>query len=527
MLKRLCGGVLCALLWIGTAAAENVLHRGNRFEPASLDPHQYQTQYEGAIILDLFEGLTAFDAAAKLVPGIAESWTASADGKTWTFKLRPELRWSDGAALSADDVVYSFRRLLDPATAAQYAQLMYRVRNGRAVNSGEMPVEKLGVSAPDAFTVVLHLDAPAPFLPEILANPFAAIVPRHALAQHGKDWVKPGAMVSNGAFTLADWQPQNKIELVRNAKFHDAARVKLDRVIYYPTADLNSALAQFRAGSLDMQFEFPTSRVDFLRQEFAAETRIAPSMLTYYVPLNTTNPKFADGRVRRALSMAIDRDVLVSRVTRLGEQPATSFVPPSIANYTPAEMTFLKAPSEARLAEARKLLADAGYGPANPLKFSYSYTSNEDFKRIAVAIAGMWKRVGVETELLNREGKVHFAALKGGDFEAGFVGWSADFNDASTFLYVLQSTTVNSNYGRYRNPVFDELMAQAGEEVDPARRADIMRQAEQLALDDQPIIPLYYGVTKNLVAPRVVGWTANPQDFYLSRYLSLAGSAAE
>jgi len=418
--------------------------------------------------------------------------------------------------------VFSFRRLLTPATAAQYAQLMYILENGREVNTGKAAPDKLGVQATDKTTVVLKLVSPAPYLPELLANPFAAIVPRHAIEKFGPEWVKPGVMVSNGAYALKVWNPQDRIEIVRNPKFHDAAKVHLAKVTYSPTENLNSGLSRFRAGELDTQLEFPISQLETLREDIPTQVKLAPSLLTYYLALNNANPKLKDIRVRRALALSIDRDVLTSRITKAGETPAYTFVPPSIANYHAWAHVDAAVTAPQRLDSAKKLLAQAGYGPGNPLKISYSFSSTEDLKRIGVAIAAMWKRIGVETELLNREGRVHFASLKSGDYEAGFVGWAADFNDPSTFLYILQSSSVNSNYSRYNNPNFDALMVRAAQETNAGLRAIVLQQAEKTALADQPIIPLYYAVTRNLVAPHVTGWQPNALDFNLSRYLSIA-----
>jgi oligopeptide transport system substrate-binding protein len=523
VLKRLLfAAAVAAVSVAGAASAETELRRGNRFEPASLDPQKYQTHYEANIILDLFEGLLTYDAAAKPMPGVAQSWTTSPDGRTWTFTLRPHLLWSDGKPLTANDVVFTFRRLMTPATAAQYAQLLYVIENGREVNAGKVPPDKLGVQAPNATAVVFKLATPAPYFPELLANAFAAILPAHVIEKAGGDWMKPGTMVSNGAYALAAWAAQDKIELRRNQKFHDNANVRVDKVTYYPTENVNAALQRFRAGEIDTQLEFPVAQIDAVRANMAAEMRLAPSQLTYYLTLNTTNPKLADQHVRRALSLAVDRDILVSKITKSGEGPAFNFVAPTIANYSSPQHPDAKLSPEQRLAQAKQLLAEAGYGPDKKLKLAYSYSSNEDLKRIAVAVAGMWKRVGVEAELLNRESRVHFAGLKSGDYEVGYVGWAADFNDASAFLYVLQSSTVNSNYSRYKNPAFDDLMTQAAHEPDAKKRNELLRAAEALAMKDQPIIPLFNGVTRNLVAAHVKGWQPNPLDFYLTRYLSIS-----
>jgi len=503
------------------AADASTLMRGNRYEPATLDPHKVNTDYELGLVHDLFDGLTTYDAEGHPVPGLAAAWATSPDGKRYTFRLRPDLKWSDGAPLTAEDAVFSLRRLMDPKTAANKASLLYVLKNGRAVNTGAAPLDALGVGAPDPLSVVIDLETPAPYLPEILAGAYAAFVPRHAIAKFGDGWVKPGAMVSSGAFTLQSWESQSRIVLARNPQFFDAANVKLTRVVYMPTSDLTSGLARFKSGELDMQLDFPLSQVAALRAELPVETRLVPSLLTYYLALNTVNPKLADARVRRALSMAIDRDVLTEKVLRAGEQPAFSFTPPGIAAYQPPRMDFAEKAGPERLKEAASLLAQAGYNESNPLKITYSHSSSLDLRRIAVIIAGMWRRIGIETAPLNTEGKVHFANMRQGNYEVAFAGWSADFNDASSFLSVLESARTHSNYSRYRSAVYDDLMTKAAAMENGGARADLLRRAEAQMLADQPVIPLYYGVTKSLVSQRVVGWRANSGGIHLSRYLSV------
>ncbi len=519
----LCSASLLAMGSVRAAEPLNdaTLHRGNRYDPATLDPHKVNTSYEFAIIYDLFEGLVAFDAEGQPVPGLASSWTISTDGKRYTFRLRPKLMWSDGAPLTAEDVVFSLRRLMDPKTAGVFAPLFYMLGNARAVNSGAMPLDALGVSAPDPLTVVMDLVAPAPYLTQILANAYAVVVPRHIIAQQGEAWTHPGVMVSSGAFVLEAWRPQSGVTLTRNPRYHNAGEVKLARVAYIPTEDVNAGVARFRAGELDTQLDVPASQVERLAAELPVETRLTPTLLTYYLALNTTQPKLADKRVRRALSLAIDRDILTGKVLRGGERPAFSFVPPIVADYRPALLDFADTAADARLNEAKRLLGEAGYGPGKPLHIAYSHSSNLDLRRIGVIIAGMWKRIGVETTLLNTEGKVHFANLREGNFEAAFVGWSADFNDATSFLYVLDSGTTRSNYSRYHNPIYDGLIAKAAALENTSARAEVLRDGEALAMADQPIIPLYFGVTKTLVSQRVVGWRANAVDAHPSRTLSL------
>jgi oligopeptide transport system substrate-binding protein len=519
--RSLAALIAALMIAVAPAFAETVIHRGNRSEPSALDPHRAQTVYENNVLQDLFEGLTAYDAAGEVIPAVATSWDVSPDGRIYTFNLRDGLEWSDGTPLSADDVVFSFRRLMKPETAALYAQLFYLVKNGREVNTGAVPVESLAVHAPDSRTIEIELTGPAPYFPQILANGFAAVIPRHAIEEHGENWAKPGTMVSNGAYTLEHWSPQDRIEIVRNAHFHDAENVALDRVIYYPTADTVSAVARFRGGELDVQYGFAPEQAGSLRELLPGQVHLSPSLGTFYLTLNTTRPNLKDARVRRALSLAIDRRVITDKVRRAGEPPTLSYVPPVTAGYSSPQVDYADMPMGERRAEAVRLLREVGYGDANPLKITYAYSTNPENRRLAVIIAAMWKRVGVLTVLANREGKILFSSLRAGDFEVAFIGWSADYNEASTFLYTLRSTTVNANYSRYNNPEYDALMIEAGQTADTAVRAALMRRAEALMLAEQPIIPLYNDSGRYLVAKYVKGWQDNAVEAHLSRYLSI------
>ena len=423
--------VFALLLFATPLRAETMLHRGNRYEPATLDPQKINTQYEGVIVLDLFEGLLTPDAKGAPTLGLADSWQVSADGKRYTFHLRPGLQWSNGATLDAQAVVASFRRLMDPKTAARFAQLMYVLKNGKAVNTNAAPLDTLGVAALDAATIQIDLEAPTAYFPELLANPFAVIVPA-ALAVND-NWTQAGTMISNGAYMLEAWNREDRIVVARNPKFHDAANVKIDKVAYYPIADPNTALARFRSGEFDVNMDLPANQVETLRADLPTEVKIDPALITYYLAFNTALPKFADKNVRRALSLALDREGLTDKVLRRGEVPAFSFVPPPTANYAPATMDFAKWPLDQRLTEARKLLADAGYTADKPLRFALNYTTTQDLRRLAVVMAGMWKRIGVEAQVQNLEGKIHFANLRQGDYQVGLLAWVADVNDAGGY----------------------------------------------------------------------------------------------
>jgi oligopeptide transport system substrate-binding protein len=320
---------------------------------------------------------------------------------------------------------------------------------------------------------------------------------------------------------LQQWLPQNRVVLGRNPRFRDAGAVQLDRVIYFPSSDADAAVTRFRAGELDIDSGFPGARVDFLRAQLPKAVQITPTLATYYLAFNTTLPKLSDARVRLALSMALDRDILAGKVMRDGSVAAAGLVPPATAHYQAAPVSFLSAPMSERLVRARALLAEAGYGPGKPLQLTYSLSNSAEAKRIAIAVAAMWKPIGVEVALAGTEAKVMFANLRQGNFEVAYAAWTADFNDAASFLYILQSTSTASNYSRYTNSIYDGLLAQAAQTPLAEERADLLRRAEALALANQPIVPLLYGVSKNLVAADVRGWAPNAADVHLSRYLSI------
>ena len=514
--------VSVALLIPALAHAQSILRRGNFQDPYTLDPHRISTVYENNIILDLFEGLVTVDASAQLRPGVAESWTVSGDGLTWTFKLRSNLRWSDGMPLTIEDVIFSFQRLLDPTVRSQYPYLFYGLENAKEVNSGDKSPEMLGVEARGRHMVVFHLENPTPNLPELLSNGFAVIVPRHAIEKYGDEWAISERMPSNGAFSLAKWRPQESVKLTRNANYRDVDEVLLNTIIYVASEDQAGAVAQFRSGMLDTNMGFPTVRTAWLKDNFPNEVRVAPYLITFYLTFNTTKPGLSDSRVRRALSLAIDRPTLARRVLRSGEQAAWTFVPPYSANYVAPNIGDAKQTLGQRLDLARALLEEAGYGIENPLRFNYSVSSAEDRMRVAYAVVAMWSALDVEVTLVNTESKVLFSRLRSGDFDIGYAAWAADINDAANFLGILHSQSTNSNYSRFYNSGYDTLLDKAMRAKSAKSRNTLLSHAEAILLRDVPIAPLFYGVSKSLVSRHVTGWLDNPRDIHLSRYLSFS-----
>jgi oligopeptide transport system substrate-binding protein len=516
--------VLTVALWVSGAWAEMVLRRGNLAEPTSLDPQKISGTWESNIVSDLFLGLTTYDAHGNTVPGAAERWEQSEDGRTYRFYLRAGLVWSDGTPFTADDVVFSFRRLLDPMTAADYASNLYILVNGREANAGQAPLDSVGVRAVDAQTVELQLINPVPYILELFTHASTYPVPHHVVKAHGAGWARPGVMVSSGAYVLKSWEPQKLIKIVKNPRFYDAANVAVDTVYFYPIEDSQTALKQFRNGQLDMNNSFPSRQFGWLKTHMPNEVKVSPMAGVYYYAFQTERPPFNDARVRRALTMTIPREAITEKVLTYGIIPAYSFVPPGIANYPQsAAMDFKDWPWEERVEQARKLLAEAGYGPHNPLTVTLSYNTDKDHKKVALVAAHGWKQIGVRTHLINSEAKVHYNSLKVADFQVARAAWIADYNDPENFLFLMASSTGQLNYSRYVNPAYDALLRRAAVTLDLAERADILRQAEAIAMQDLPVAPIYFYVSRNLVHTWVKGWHANVNDVYLSRYLRIEG----
>ena len=368
----------------------------------------------------------------------------------------------------------------------------------------------------------ITLAQPTPFFLELLTHYTAWPVPQHVVEEHGNAWVRPENIQVNGPYILQEWIPQTHVHLARNDMFWDNDNVAIDEVYWYPTEDRSAALRRFRAGELDANTDFASEQIDFLRSEMPDSYRIAPYLGIYYYPINSTDPALADPNVRMALNLAVNREAITDQVLRTGEIPAMSFVPP-IPGYEPADAPYEDMSYEDALAEAQALMEGAGYGPDDRLSLVLRYNTSENHRRIAVAIASMWQQIYVDTELFNTDVAVHYNDLEQGDFQVARAGWIADYPDAQNFLYLLEEG-INFNYGRWENEEFNQLMDEAMQTIDLEARAEIMREAEAIALNDAANIPIYYYVSKNLVAPHVIGWVDNTKDIHRTRWLSLDNS---
>lgn len=487
-----CLAVLAALASAPPAAAE-ALHRGLGPAPDSIEPHRAQGLSAFNLLRDLHEGLLTRDAHGRPVPGLAQAWTVSSDRRSWTFTLRPEARWSDGTPILAEDFVRGWRHVLDPASASPTAAWLE-------------DVVEVDAPAPDRFLV--RLRRPLPWFEELLTLP-----PTLPLAP-------PGPHRYSGAFRLERSVPGSRFELSRNPHHHDADAVALDRVVWHVTEDAGAEMARFRAGELQITEAVPLGRLEWLQRELGPALRISPYLGSFFLVYNLDRAPL--GRVpelRRALSLAIDRDILVNRVLGSGELAAERLLPPGLPGWPDPQRD--PRPFADRVAEARSLLSEAGYGPRRPLEVELRFNSSLSHRRMGAAVAAMWKQhLGVVTRQVTEEWKVFVTNRRQGRItEIVRGGWIADWADPGNFLGLFHSQSP-LNYAFFRDPAFDALLDRAAD-LDPAARLPLLIEAEQHLLDRHVIIPLYFYVSRHLVDPRVHGWEDNVMDIHLSRWLRL------
>lgn len=509
---------LFLLATLSTAEARDTLHRSNPSEPDTLDPQRANIVPDQVVIADMFQGLVGVDATGELVLDAARQWNVSEDGLTWTFYLRDGLKWSDGVPVTAHDYAAGMHRLYAPETASLSAGYFYMIKNSRAVNGGSMPAEALGVRALDDMTLEVILERPTPLFTRVMTAGAFFPVPRHVIDKVGNDWLRAEHFVSNGPFTLQEWSPNDKIVLIKNRHFLDAEKVRLEKVVFHPAEDTEASLKRFRAGELDFVAGMPSHKIDFLRENLSAETRIGPRPANNFVVFNTKAVPFDDIRVRHALSLAIDREVYAEKVLRKGEIPAYRFVPAAVEYYQSDSLYFHDEPLAQRRERARALLAEAGYNKSNPLTFELRVRGSPDRKRGAVALQSMWRTIGVKAQILSTDLKVHYADLNLGKFQAADGGFAAG-TGPDLFLEEFISTNLQGNYSNYDNPEYDRILNAALQTADITERHRQMAIAEQLMLRDHPVAPVNFSVTGNLVATYLRGYEDNLYDAHQSRYM--------
>jgi ABC-type oligopeptide transport system substrate-binding subunit len=502
-------------------AAVNELRRGNGSEPDSIDPQLARMEAAMTILRDSYEGLISMAADGSPVPGAAEGWEISVDGRRYTFRLRPAARWSNGERVVAEDFAAAWRRLVDPATASQYALMLEPVRSASDIVAGRTEVESLGVAASDEATLVVELSEPSPYFLAMLSHPSTFPVHRPTLSAKPKEFARPGVAVTNGAFTPAEWVIGSHILATRNPHYWNDASTRLDAVRYVHVADPVTELTRFRAGDLDVTYTVPPGEVARIERERPGQLRIAPTVGVYYYGLALDLPPFRDSpMLRQALAMAVDRRLLTQQVLGDGEQPAYGWVPPGIAGYVPQRFPWAALDDAARIAEAKRLYTAAGYSAAKPLRVELRTSKSPLHDRIALAVTAMWKeQLGAEVSLRSEDFRVLKAAIDAREAPLFRGSWIGDYNDAYSFLQVLKGG-FGINLPRYASDPYDVALAMAAT-ASTEDRATYLAAAERQLLVDVPLIPLYFYVSKHLVAPRVTGWYDNVMNVAYSKDLSV------
>lgn len=502
-------------------AEQQQIVRHIKDEPASLDPLKAVGLPEIQVIRDLFEGLTNQDAQGKIVPGVAQSWSSS-DNRTWIFTLRNNARWSNGEPVTARDFVYSWQRLVDPKNSSAFAWFagLSGIENAAAITKGNMTPDKLGVVALDNSRLKVTLDRPVPWFPALVANVALFPVPERVIAQQGDSWTAPGKLVGNGAYQLSERVVNEKIVLTRNPHYWDDAHSVLTKVTFVPINEESSATKRYRANDIDITESFPKEMYGLLKKTLPGEVYTPDQLGTYYYAFNTQKGPTADVRVRKALSWSIDRKIIAEKVLGTGEKPAWHFTPDVTAGFKPLPSFLQQHDQNSLNAQARALLAAAGYGPAKPLKLKLLYNTSESHQKIAIAVASMWKKnLGVDVTLENQEWKTYIDSRNSGNFDVIRASWVGDYNEPSTFLNLLTAGN-SSNISRFSNADYDAVLAKASRETsDEARNSDYNR-AEQILADQAPIAPIYQYTNGRLIKPWVKGYPiTNPEDVAYSREL--------
>jgi oligopeptide transport system substrate-binding protein len=504
-----------ALVLASPAWAGGTIHRQLLAEPESLDPQFISGSTDYDVVDDLFEGLTAQAADGTIIPALAQRWEISTDRLRWVFHLRPGLVWSDGSPLTAGDFVYGMRRAVDPKTASPYAAALAPFKMAHAIIEGQAKPAQLGVAAPDDVTLVIDLAEPTPFLPGLLAQPIALPLPHAAIERWGSEWTRPGHMVNDGPFVLESWTPQSEILLARNPKYRDAGSVALDKVDWLLGDDRRAALRRYRGGELDSA-ALAAEDFSWAKTQKPAELRSTNLLATRYLVVNQTSSGIgADAALREALSLAIDRDLLVAKIDTRGQRAAWTYVPPGMSGYAPQAFAYATMPPADRVARARALWGD------KRRSVTLLVERDDIDHHIAEALSAMWQAaLPIDVTLQENEWRVFNAAYHERNFTIALTGWYADYADPWNFLANWRSEAGPLNAAGYHNPAFDEAMNKA-RDADGAERFGLLEQAERVLLVDHVVLPLEFVVSQNLVSPRVKGWEAGPFDMHMSRFMSV------
>ena len=509
------GSLLLGLL-IGCSAQKNekqtVLRLANDAEPKSLDPQQVTGLTEYNILQALFEGLVRLDTKTlEPKPGVAQSWEISEDRTRYTFHLDPKARWSDGSPLTAKDFVQSWERILNPQFAAQYAFLLHCIKNAEAYNKGEIEdFSKVGVHAPSPHVLRIQLENPTPYFLSLQVHFAFYPVPMHVIEKYGdrysptNPWIRAGKHVSNGPYKLEEWKLGHIVKCSRNPQYPRTDHVNIPSLEFYPISDQRTEYRAFRAGQIHATNNVPSDQIQNLIQRDDPALRLDPDLGIYYYLVNVNKPPLDDPRVRKALSMAIERKQIAQAIRRRDEKPATGAVPHAVSNYKGQDII------EENTKKARQLLADAGFPDGeNFPKLTLLYNTSDQHRQIAVAVQAMWRRkLGVDIKLVNKTWKSYLAARSKGNYMVARAGWIADYNDPMTFLEIWIGDSP-INHSNWKNSQFDQLLAKASRTRDLEERTKWLQRAERILVNEAPIMPVFFYKNAYLVSPRVKNWHGN------------------
>ena len=543
---------------VDSSIETGVFHFGNGSEPQGIDPHIVTGVPEHHILISLCEGLTIpnLNSGGNL-PGAAESWTVSDDGKEYIFKLNKNGKWSNGDPVTADDFVWSWMRILTASLGSQYPDMLYYLEGAEEYHTwkskedlNSMLVSELandkdseilasieeailnhepkplfdtvGVKAIDEYTLKVNLKNPTPFFIGMLSHYSTWPVHKETVLKHGEiddrngQWTRPGNFVCNGPFQLKSWELNNKIVVEKNPNYWDAEKVSLNEMHFYPVSNVMTEDRMFRAGQLHVTSTLPSQKCPIYIEENNPDLRIDPYMGQYFYRLNIDNPSLKDVRVRKALAFSIDRKLLVEKVTKCGQIPAYSFTPPGSNGYQPDT----KIPFDPEL--AKELLNDAGYSETNPFpKLEILFNTNEDHRKLALAIQQMWQQnLGIEVELVNQDWKVYLSREMVGDFQVSRAGWIGDYEDPNTFLDLMRPNRGNNKTG-WEDANYDSIVERANSTNDQTQRYELLKEAERILIDNMPIIPLYTYVRSYQLSPDVKGYNPHILDHHHPKFIYL------
>jgi len=505
----------------GASDASNttaIIRRGNGGEPGSLDPALAEDIHAFNILTDLYEGLVTVSAGGRVLPGVAESWEISDNGLIYTFVLRDNARWSTGEAVVASDFVNAFRRVANPGTGSVYGFLLESIRNFAEVQAGSLLVDQLAIRAIDERRLEIRLTSPTPWFLAALSMPVA--FPVHTSTSDSRTSTTPESFVGNGAYELESIVPGGAISMKRSPTYWDADSVTVEQIIFLPIVDPVAELNMYRSGELDITHTIPPTHVQMLKTDMPDHVRIAPSLALYYLAFDLTEPPLDDRLLRQSLNMSIDREQLVSIIGR-GEQAAFGIIPPGVANHDGARFAWHNLPADEREAQAQELYRRAGYSNETPLAIQLTYDAGDIHEKIALTVSVMWRDVlGVDVTIRKMEWQYFLATRENrSEWQVMRFAWSGDYDDASTFTNIFRSNDPQ-NLAAYANPDYDQLVADASVERNGERRAATMKAAEAMLLDDYPIAPLYFYVSKHMVSPEITGFESNALDRHPSKFLS-------